>query len=51
MGCTSKNCAFAMEAGGSKVTNDDIEQRITKFIKSFRYVTPESEIMYELWKI
>lgn len=42
MGCNSDNCAFAVGKDGIKITNEDIEQKITKYLKSFRYSCPES---------
>lgn len=53
LSCTSPNCVFlsSKEEGALKITDEEIEQKISSFLKSYRYTSSESELMYEIWKI
>lgn len=51
--CNQKNCIFseASENNCTRISGEELESKISQFLKGFRYDTPESELMYELWKI
>lgn len=46
--CDHQHCAFinSKEEGSAKVNDSEIQFRIGNFLKSFRYSSPESEMMY-----